>query len=161
MNENLLLEHTQKIAKQLSKRHEFGIYDKDDITQEIYLLVRQAYPKFDGSKGNLDQFLYHYVSRRLLTLKRDKQACPRAKNSETKMKISYPEELRPDSKLIDNIHDFLDEYTDFINLVDKKIPANLRLRYLQLLEGVAISAVDRVKVMDSIRMIVKVNSPND
>ena len=161
MNETLLLDHTQRIAAQLAKKHEFGIYDKDDITQEIYLLVRQAYPKFDEQKGNIDQFLYHYVSRRLLTLKRDKKACPRSKNVETKMKINYPEELRPDSKLIDNVHDLLDEYSDFISLVDKKIPANLRLRYLQLLEGVSINSIDRSKVIESIKMIIKVNSPND
>lgn len=158
MNETLLLEQTQRIAVQLSKKNEFGIYDQDDITQEIYLLVRQAYPKFNEGRGTLDQFLFHYVNRRLLTLKRDKQACPRSKNLETKMKIHYPEELREDSSLIDNIHDFLDEYTDFIGLVDKKIPSQLRMRYLQLLEGVPMSSAEQLKIIDIIKTIVRVNS---
>lgn len=155
-----LLTFTQQISKKLSKKLTFDIYEPDDIEQEIYLLILKAAPKYDSSKGAEYDFYYNFVKRRLLTLQRDKGINAKTKRSDQKAKIlgastigteneaCYESNLAP-QKLEDE--DYLE------SVVDKKIPARLRLYYLRMMSGVEVSYHNKTKVMESIRIIKDAN----
>lgn len=153
--QDLLLGHSQKIADLLKKSNKFGIYDEDDISQEIFLLVMRAYSSYDSSRGDLFQFLYFYVRRRLLTLKRDKQCSPYSKYGPSKLKIQKAEPIREDSKTQEGPYQFIGDFIDFHHIIDKRIPAHLRATYLMALEGLTLSTFEYTKLIESLRQIMK------
>lgn len=153
--EQILLGHSQKIAELLAHSNKFGIYDEDDISQEIYLLVIKAYSKYDSTKGDLFQFLYFYVRRRLITLKRDKQCSPYSKFGPDKLKIQKADPIREDARSVDGCYDFLEEFMDFQSVIDKKVPSHLRSLYLMALEGIDLTTFERNKLLESLRQILK------
>lgn len=161
MTTEKLLEFTQQISKMLAHKNKFSIYDYDDISQEIYLLVNKASTKYDPAKGDEFQFIYHFVVRRLITLKRDKQMAPKSKFAEAKMKVYNTTQLQENHRVIDNIHSIFEDYNDLISLIDKKIPANLRLNYLRMLEGVEMSFPEKNKVIESIKKIIEINGAKE
>jgi len=154
------LSFTQQISNKLSKKLTFDIYEPDDIEQEIYLLILKAAPKYDPSKGSEYDFYYNFVKRRLLTLQRDKGINAKTKCSDQKAKIlgagtigpeneNYYESNADSQKLEDE--DYLE------SVVDKKIPARLRLCYLRMMAGAEVSYHSKTKVMESIRIIKDAN----
>lgn len=122
------------------------------------MLVHKASAKYDETKGDEFQFYYHFVSRRLITLKRDKQMAPKSRFAEAKMKVYGAAPLEEGHKTIDNIHEIFEEYSDLVDIIDKKIPATLRLNYLRMLEGIELTTAERNKIIESIRKIVEINN---
>jgi DNA-directed RNA polymerase specialized sigma24 family protein len=70
-----LLEISSELSRIKAARNAFGIYDKDDISQEIWLAVDKAAPKFDLSKlppGKRALAFFNFVSENILkNLRRD------------------------------------------------------------------------------------------
>jgi hypothetical protein len=85
VKEEDLLNVVGKIANRLADGYTFGIYNVDDIKQEIYIIVlerdkkgKSVLDRWDGQHP-LYKFLLHHVSNRLNNLKRNKwfrASCP-------------------------------------------------------------------------------------
>lgn len=139
----------------------FGIYDKDDIHQEIFLMVRDAQPKYDESKSD-DEFLFYlnYCRKRLKTLKRNNNVNPKTKLSGQKMKIINAAQIDGEIDLAAKTWDFgkIDDSDYISEIVDKKIPANLRINYLRLKQGAEINYHEKLKLIQAIKDIVRINN---
>ena len=158
-----LLGYIKRISQILGKKATFGIYDRDDIEQEIFLLVYAAQPEYDSTKGDEFSFYYHHCSKRLLTLKRNKHINPKIKKNEGKIKLLRAGEIDGRSAIqYENNETNAIGAADFVDdVIDKKIPAGMRLNYLRLLEGVDIPYHDKSKLLDAIKVIVRANNDKE
>lgn len=139
------LEYIKKIAKNLGPKCEFDIYDKDDIEQETYFLVCQAESIYDPEKGDEYTFYFNYVKNRLSTLKRDKYGV-------SKFKMQIADAVTLEGDIIEPDEDILGPYRD---IVDEKIPNNLRGDYLRFLEGIKIPHRDKLLLTEAVTEIIR------
>jgi hypothetical protein len=139
----------------------FGIYDKDDIYQEIFLMVRDAQTKYDESKSD-DEFLFYlnYCRKRLKTLKRNNNVNTKTKLHGQKMKIINATQIDAESDFFADSFNFkkIDDADFLSEVVDKKIPASLRLNYLRLKQGAEINYHEKIKLIQAIRDIIRINN---
>lgn len=155
-----LLSYIDRISQILGKHSTFGIYDEDDIKQEIFLLVFAAQTEYDSTKGDEFSFFFHYCRRRLLTLKRNKHVNPKIQKAEKRAKLLNAGELneRCSVQTANPELDAIESYNYVAEIVDKKIPPNLRLNYLKYMEGIDLPYHDKTKLLDVIKTIVKANN---
>ena len=158
----ILLAYATRIGDSLAFSNRFGLYDEDDIRQEIYLLVMGAESQLDQSKltGESSEysFFYYFVKKRLLTLKRDKFRPANPKSARMSSKVSGALSLRDDHALTKDFHKLFEDYSDLVDLVDKSIPAVHRLSYLKLLEGYEIEYYEFRKIISIMQSIIKRNA---
>lgn len=154
-----LLDYVERISQLLGKKFSFGIYDQDDIKQEIYLLVDKMKDKYDPALGKEYSFYYHCCYKRLCTLKRDKNINHGVRTIENKIKLMNAGEIKDDiiQKHDSSLPVQLEEDEYLFELVDKKIHPSMRLNYLRLLDGAPINYHDRVKLIESIKTIIKIS----
>ena len=154
-----LLSYVDKISLLLGKKISFGIYDQDDIKQEIYLLIDKIKDKYNPDLGNEFSFYYHFCFKRLCTLKRDKNINHGVRTIENKIKLINAVEIKDDivqkqrKEISKQFED--DEYLN--DLVDRKIHPSMRLNYLRLLDGAPINYHDKIKLIEAIKMIIKIS----
>jgi DNA-directed RNA polymerase specialized sigma24 family protein len=146
MNETELLRLTQYVANQLKSKFQFDIYDQDDIEQEIYFLILEAAKRFDEEKSTAEQFFYHFVRNRLITLKRDKYFNENSAESKKLLYTATSLSMEVESPACFSNSNFLD-------IVDEKIVANLREDFLKLRDGVSIPHHSKQKVLAAMRVI--------
>lgn len=158
------LKTIQKISDKLAAKYTFGVYDEDDIKQEIFIIAAKALPNFDPEKASLENFLFVHISNRLKTLIRDNHYTSgknwiedRKKNiintvcidkiddnSERSCHLNIDNETNLDKKII-------------FELIDANLPSYLRSDYLRLLHGNSIPTARKEKVIDAISSILKEN----
>lgn len=151
-----LLSYAQRISKDLAKNFKFDIYDADDIEQEIFLLCLDAHGVCDATLIEDEYvFYFNFVRRRLISLKRDKYYNPRnPAQQESKRKLKGPKtEVRPDHKVVNE--DQLDEFAEFVTVIDRKIPASYRADWLRLREGIKLSWHVRDKLQKVLTNLVR------
>ena len=155
-----LLSYVEKISQILGRSSTFGIYGTDDIYQEIFLLVRDAQPKFDPLRSD-DEFLFYlnFCKKRLKTLKRNNNVNVKTKLHGQKIKINNAAQINEELGAFCKNDDFgeFDENEFISEIVDKKIPANLRMAYLRLKHGADVNYHEKAKVLEAIKTIVRVN----
>jgi hypothetical protein len=157
----VLLAYVTRIGDSLASSNRFGIYDEDDIRQEIYLLVMGAESQLDRSKltGESSEysFFYYFVKKRLLTLKRDKFRPANPKSAAMSSKINGAVSIREDHILLKDFYKLFEDYSDLIDLVDRAIPAAHRMSYLKLLEGHEIEYYELRKIISTMQSIIERN----
>lgn len=153
-----LLSYVDRIAKILGKNYKFGIYDEDDIYQEIFLLVNHAQTLYNSEKGDEFLFYFNFIKKRLATLRRDNYYNPKLTHIDSMNKINGAEEIHEGSKLVDNRDIDLIDTEDLVSsVVDSKIPASFRLNYLRLLEGAEMNWHDKDRLLTVIKNIIWAN----
>jgi len=139
-----MLSYTKRISRRLSQNLQFDIYDKDDIHQEIFILLLQAEKEYDPNKGDEYTFCFNYVQRRLLNLIRDKYTVNPAKKAiadAVSLEIDVP---------VDE-----DDITGrYINIINDHISSEFREDYLKFREGVKIPHRRKVMLIEHIKDIV-------
>lgn len=139
-----LLGYVKKISKNLGNTHTFDIWEKDDIEQEVYLLMLQAVDEYDEKKGDDYMFYFNYIKNRLSNFRRDNYS-----NNKYKMGISDARSLELD--IIDPIDGFIDNYKD---IIDDRVDSSMRADYLRYREGVKIPHKRKVAIMAHIKDII-------
>lgn len=93
VSETEFVDVVDKIANKLASGYKFGMYDVDDIKQEVYIIVlkpdkkgKSALDRWDGVRS-LYKFLLNHIQNRLNNLKRDEWfratcPCPKCDNRE-------------------------------------------------------------------------------
>lgn len=154
-----LLGYVGKISDILGRQCKFGIYDEDDIRQEIFILVNEGQRSYDPEKGDEFSFYFHFVKNRLKTLKRDNYFNATIADTDSMRRINNAQQIGEDSKSYINTDlDAIDRDELLLEVVGSKIPANLRMNYLKMLEGVALSYHERVRLINTVRNIIGVNN---
>lgn len=165
----------KKIIKKIADKYTFGIYEEEDIGQEIWLMCLDAIDRWDG-KRSLYNFLLTHCKNRLRSLKRDKyfryecpcKLCNFKEDGQTdhknkkycstflkwretnnrKSNLANPQGLG-EIQLIDGrvAHEEEIDRKDFLDTLDREIPVALRSVYLRMLAGATISYIEKEKVL--------------
>ena len=167
------------IKNKLAKSYVFGIYEKEDIEQEIMVKCLEAYSSWDKVRP-LYSFLLKHANNRLINLKRDEwyratcpcQLCSFKEEGETghsdgkhcklylkwkkrnsiKSNIASPPSIPENYELVmeDEGHkELLNK--EIRDLIDEKMPSKLREIYLKIVAGVKVSRVEREEVLGFLR----------
>lgn len=158
------LDIIQKISNKLAPKYVFGVYDEDDIRQEIFIIAAKALQNFDPKKATLENFLFVHISNRLKTLIRDNHYTSgknwiedRKKNIINTVHIDKIDENKEEACHL-NIEqeENLDKKIIF-ELIDKHLPSYIRADYLRLLYGISIPTARKERVIGIIHTILEEN----
>lgn len=125
-----------KVAQKLAPKYVFASYDIEDIEQEAFIIALDALTRYESDKP-LENFLYAHVNNRLKNFKRDnyyrqdhgsaQQIQDRKKNLLEPIDIDCLYSISTKDSTVTDAH--IREITE---LIDKKLPSNLRRDYLKL-----------------------------
>ena len=178
------LEEFEAVIKRLGLKYcdsyKFGLYDRDDIYQEISLACWEAYPKWDKVRS-LYKFMQCVIQTRVRdNLKRNKwyrptcpcSKCDKCKDGETKHRdkryckkfikwrnrnntkcnLAAPPSIDDNyDALVDLSPDFEMSSKELINLIDEQLPVSMRETYLKMKQGVTVKQSDKQVVMDFLK----------
>ena len=145
-----IAELSLSIGAKIGEQLKFDIWDADDITQEIYLLIaEQMYPKYGVDAPESHYFTF--CRNRLLNMRRDKMT-----HSDDKFKLRNALKLgNTDNYELDQYDEELREIIDeFADVIDNRISASLRESLLKYNEGLRLSVIERTKLREAIVVIV-------
>ncbi len=175
-----------KIVCLLASKFKFGYFDVDDIKQYGRLYAWQALDSYDASRP-LENFLYTHIKNRLINLKRDKYSrndppcktcaagnlhndgnhCSRhlkwLKRNTTKKNILIPLDIdnishdresrtRVESSVLEDV-----ACDELLQIIDRKLPIELRATYLQMRDGVHVPKNKRQEVENAVLDILRGN----
>lgn len=174
-----ILDLIDKILKRYLKKMKFGIYDREDIYQEGFLIACDGLEKYDGVSP-LENFLAIHIKNRLITFKRDNFGRPnencnncaefdencascqkRRKTCRARRNLNQPIDIlsiNPESERafkesfssLDNV-----ELDELIKLINKYLPIRLRENYLKMREGIYINKSIRDEIETQILNIIE------
>lgn len=152
LSEDEVLNIIYRIVDKISPKYIFQGYDLDDIKQESFIICLDALDRYDSSRP-LENFLSVHLSNRLKNFIRDNHY---VKSNIEKKKIKSPYYISDDNFLNENFD--LESYVinkEILELIDEKLPANLREDYLKMINGVFINKNRKEKIIETIRAIVE------
>ena len=157
MTESQTMEIIQKVCERTAPKYVFYGYQKDDILQESYIICMEALSRYD-EKRPLENFLAVNLSNRLKNFIRDNYffAC----SDENRAKVYQPAQLDNENG-IQSWFDFGIQWLDDIDIknmliiIDRNLPATMRLDYLKMQNDVYIPKSRREEVIRYIQEILE------
>lgn len=177
MSESDVIAIINRIAKRLAPRFTFGVYDVEDIKQEIFLIASDGLENYDEARP-LENFLSVHIRNRLISFKRDnyyrkQEVCPncngavceacykKVSNFNAKKNVLEPidissvrDEHEKNMKLECSFISQL-EIAEISFLIDTYLPVEYRLDYLKMLDGIYIPKPRKQKIQQLICDIVE------
>lgn len=161
MTEDEVIRIIQGISKKFGQKYAFAYYTSEDIEQECFIIACEGLERYNGSKP-LENFLSVHIRNRLFNLKRKK-----LKRSEKETnKFDRIKRLIVEPIDIDEIDDeketrmrnrceILDKmtYKEMMSKIDSELEVELRLGFLQLLEGKSVNKFQREKIIGRVKEI--------
>ena len=136
LSEQEVIEVITRVSKKLAPKFVFASYEAEDIEQEAFLMGVEGLDRYDSSKP-LENFMYTHINNRLKNFKRDnyyrfdygnaQRIQDRKKNILEPMDIAALYSVSTEDETISNAH-----MAEMVDLIDRKLPAELRGDYLRL-----------------------------
>ncbi len=136
LTEKEVVDTISKVCKKLAPKYVFASYEVDDIEQEAFMMGVEGLDRYDTNKP-LENFMYTHINNRLKNFKRDNyyrfDYGNAQKIQDRKKSILEPVDITAlycvstDDDTVDNAH-----LSEMLDLIDKKLPADLRSDYLKL-----------------------------
>ena len=136
MDEDQVISAITKVSQKLAPKYVFASYGVEDIEQEAFIIALDALERYDSDKP-LENFLYSHINNRLKNFKRDnyyrqdhgsaQKIQDRKKNLLEPIDIDCLYSISTKDNTITDAH--IREITE---LIDKKLPSELRRDYLKL-----------------------------
>ena len=136
LTEHEVIHVITKVSKKLAPKFVFASYEIEDIEQEAFLMGVEGLERYDSTKP-LENFMYAHINNRLKNFKRDnyyrfdygnaQKIQDRKKNLLEPMDIAALYSVCTDDSTIHNAH-----LSEMLDLIDNKLPADLRGDYLKL-----------------------------
>ena len=148
-----------KVAKRLAPKFVFAGYEVEDIEQEAFLIGVAGLAKYDPSRP-LENFMYTHINNRLKTFKRDNFYRMDYGSSAQKIQDRKKNLLEPVS--IDVLYGVCDSdeilgeayIREMLELIDKKLPSNLRRDYLKLQSNSPLPKGRKAKIIEVVELII-------
>ena len=159
MSEQEVVDTITRVAEKLSAKYTFAFYTIDDIKQEAFIIGMEALERYDERKP-LENFLFVHIANRLKNFKRDnyfRQDEGKAEKVQNRKKnLLEPANLENFSVVHDD-KDFLSKISDaeMLDLIKRRIPADMRADYLRMCAGVSSSKNRKLEIESIIRGIVE------
>lgn len=128
---------TIELTKMKARKHKFGFYEEDDISQEIWLMVNEASGRYDPTKTNKQMSFFNvHTENRLNNLKRDIRI------------VDKPTALDAPIVCEDNTFAEMMEFRDLLNFINERMPKNLEEPFNRMLSygGEGVSQYMKTKV---------------
>ena len=136
LSEHEVVSVITKVCKKLAPKYVFASYEVEDIEQEAFMMGVEGLHRYDTNKP-LENFMYTHINNRLKNFKRDNyyrfDYGNAQKIQDRKKSILEPVDIAAlycvstDDDTVDNA-----QLTEMLNLIDSKLPADLRSDYLKL-----------------------------
>ena len=136
LSEQEVVETITKVARKLAPKYIFASYEVEDIEQEAFMMGVEGLKRYDTNKP-LENFMYTHINNRLKNFKRDNyyrfDYGNAQKIQDRKKSILEPADITAlycvsiDDDTVDNAH-----LSEMIELIDRRLPADLRSDYLKL-----------------------------
>ena len=146
------------VAKKLAPKFVFASYETEDIEQEAFLMGVEGLERYDSTKP-LENFMYAHINNRLKNFKRDnyyrfdygkaQQIQDRKKNLLEPIDIAALYSLSTEDSVLNNAH-----LSEMLDLIDRKLPADLRGDYLKLRSNSFLPKGRKATVIQAIENIV-------
>lgn len=155
--EDQVVEIFETVVNRIAPKYACKNFELDDVKQEGFIICMKALEKYDESKP-LENFLSVVLSRRFKNYLRDNQAFDR---DSVKGRIRHPAQLENEHTILDNQRlsmsvDHLD-LKEITELVNREIPANMRMDYLKMLNEVPIPDGRRAEIQEYIHYLLEVH----
>lgn len=159
LDEQQVIDTIMKIAKRLAPKYVFTGYDTEDIEQEGFLIGIAGLDKYDPSRP-LENFMYTHINNRLKTFKRNNYYRMDYGSSAQKLQDRKRNLIEPLS--IDNIYNICAQdhivsdvhLSEILELIDRKLPADLRRDYLKLQSNSSLPKQRKVAIVEAIEKII-------
>lgn len=150
MTEEETLEIIQRVVDRTAPKYAFYGYTGSDMKQEAFIICMDALPRYDGERP-LENFLAVHLSNRIKNFVRDNHFTQ--SDDPTRINIIQPAQLDESyyMKHDDDEINYEDiDYRDMTKLVDKYLPAAMRLDYLKMVNDVYIPKPRRGEIKQRI-----------
>jgi RNA polymerase sigma factor (sigma-70 family) len=151
MSEEETLEKINLVVNRIAPKYSFSGYDVNDIKQEAFIICLDALNRYD-QKRPLENFLAVNLSNRLKNFIRDNYC----KSSDTdKKKVMCPSPMPTQDIAVDTDNTIEDKIfqSEMKELIEQKLPANLRMTYLKFINNVSITKPKREELINTLRDI--------
>jgi DNA-directed RNA polymerase specialized sigma24 family protein len=157
MTEEETLEIIQRVVDRTAPKYTFYGYTASDMKQEAFIICMDALSRYDGLRP-LENFLAVHLSNRIKNFVRDKHFTQ--SDDPARQNVIQPAQL-DDSyymKFDNNETTYEDiDYRDMTKLVDKHLPAAMRLDYLKMVNDVYIPKPRRQEIKQRMLDILEEN----
>ncbi len=147
----------QKVCERSARKSTFYGYESKDMIQEANIICIEALERYD-EKRPLENFLAANLSNRLKNFVRDNHfvAC----SDDNRAKVYQPAQLDNDNSVqhwIDVRLHWLDQIDQdqIFGIIDKELPAGMRLDYLKMQNDVYIPKSRREEIVEKIQEILE------
>lgn len=157
MTEQQVIDQIKIVCDRISPRYTFYGYTIDDIKQEAFIICMEALNRYDEARP-LENFLSVNLSNRLKNFVRDNHFV--GDENVERQKVFQPAQLDYEDSIIDEAEKFSSsyesiEYNDMAHILDKNLPANVRMDYLKMINDVYITKQRRQEIIEIINAILE------
>lgn len=157
MTKQEVTEIIQKVCERSAPKYTFYGYEAKDMIQEANIICIEALERYDERRP-LENFLAANLSNRLKNFVRDNHfvSC----SDENRAKVYQPAQLDNDNSIqhwIDIRLHWLDniDQDEIFKIIDKDLPASMRLDYLKMQNDVYIPKSRREEIVEQIQEILE------
>jgi RNA polymerase sigma factor (sigma-70 family) len=150
ITEEQFIEAFQRVVERIKRKYKYSIHDGDDLAQEALFIAVSTDPKsmgvvwkYNPETGPLYNYLSVAINNRIINFIRNK----RHREIDAVNIFNVEEETIK----IGNMKTTDDE---FWRMIDEHLPAEYRTDYLKMRQGIAITKIRKMKLMDELRRIV-------
>lgn len=146
-----------RVCERSAPKYTFYGYERADMIQEAFIICIEALERYD-EKRPLENFLAVNLNNRLCNFVRDNHYT--AANDPNKSKVYQPAQLQNANNIqnwIDIKLNWLDDMDrrDAIKIIDRNLPASMRLDYLKMQNDVYIPKSRREELIVNIQEILE------
>jgi len=157
MSEEEVLNTIQIVCNRIAPRYTFYGYTVDDLKQESFIICMEALNRYEEGRP-LENFLSVNLSNRLKNFVRDNHFL--TTSDEDRVKVLQPAQLDYEDTIIDDNEKYSISYNDIdnkaiVDLVNKYLPAQVRMDYLKIINDVYVTKQRREEIMDMISEILE------
>jgi len=154
MTEQQVIDQITIVVDRIAPKYTFYGYSADDMKQEAFILCMDALDRYTAGRP-LENFLSSHLSNRLKNFVRDNHFQP---DEHKKGAILRPAQLDHEHTILDNsehiqMQDELIDYSVISELIDVKMPPDMRMDYLKMVNDVYIPRRRREEVVGRIHDI--------
>ena len=148
MTEQQVIDQRNIVCNRIAPRYTFYGYTVDDIKQESFIICMEALNRYDGIRP-LENFLSVNLSNRLKNFVRDNHFV--GSDNEERQKVYQPAQLDYEDYIVDEENKFAISYEDMqskemVIIINKYLPAAMRMDYLKMINDVYITKQRREEV---------------
>ena len=140
LSEQEVVDVILKVCKKLAPKYVFASYEVEDIEQEAFMMGVEALNRYDSDKP-LENFIYAHINKKSILEPVD---------------IAALYSLSTDDNIVDEAH-----LSEVLDLIDRKLPADLRGDYLKLRTNSPLPKGRKAMIIQAIEDIIDPNQEDE